>query len=293
VQVISFGAWSFVQHLAAAIRSSADPLILNKLATAMDVSCFHLGNLAHREIESANIRVSSVLGPQLTAMHAMGDVAGLRQVYSRGGRYALWAVLLLATPLIIYCREFTHLYVGPAFLAMGTVMALMLSTFIVNLGHIMISNIAYATATIRCVALRQLVIQLVNLGLTLYFVGVQEMGAVGSAFATFLCATLLQPLLLWRPGLRMVGLTFHAWLRQTAWPGILPALTGSVTWLILQALIRPTSWAALAGSVVIGAAVYISVLLTFCLQPYDRDNLRRFLEVVKSALRLGTSRSRK
>ena len=54
-ELTSFGGWSFVAQVASTIRTGADALILNKLATPLDVSCFHLGSLPMKHLQKTVI----------------------------------------------------------------------------------------------------------------------------------------------------------------------------------------------------------------------------------------------
>ena len=148
--------------------------------------------------------VQGPLQPQLTALHATGAKERLQNAYLRGGRYALWAALLLAVPLMVYSRELFGLYLGPKvelYKASATVMVLLLPIFAIAYGHVMLANVALATAQVRSWAARACVIQMINLGLTFYFVGMRRMGAVGSALATFVAMTF---------GLAIMGLMLTA-----------------------------------------------------------------------------------
>jgi len=283
-QVLTFGTWTFVQNLAETIRNSADPIILNHLGTPLDVTCLHLGSMAHRELRRVIGLVLSPLLPPLTALHAKGDNAGLRYLYLRGGRVTLWAVLLPATFLVIYRQELMELYVGAKFSAAAAVMAILLCTFPIGIGHCMRWAIAYATGDIRRLALIVLFNQLVNLSLTFYLVGVAKMGAMGAALATFLVAAILGPLLLWNIGFRMIDVTLREWLARTAIPGLLPAAGGAAAWLAIRAVTEPESWLQLAASGLAGAAVYAAVLGAFCLQPVDRNDLRHVWNRLRTTL---------
>ncbi len=145
-------------------------------------------------------------------------------------------------------------------------------------------KIAHATGNIRRLAVLVLFGQLVNLGLTFYFVGVLKMGAVGAALSTFLVAAIIAPLFLWNIGLRMVNLGLGEWFRRTAWPGLLPTAAGSAAWLALQWMVAPAGWVHLVGCVLAGAVVYVLVLALFCLQSTDRNDLRHAWNAARSLL---------
>lgn len=276
-EVTSFGGWNFIAHLADTIRRSADPLILNKFGTAMDVTCFHLGSLPYNQIRQFSSVAQRPLMPPLTAMHATGSKDRLRNAYLRGGRYGLWATLFLSVPLIIYSQEIIRLYVGEKYGVAAIVISLLLVPYSVVYGHVMLPNFSIATGRMRPLALRVGAMQLINLLLTLYLVGVRRMGAVGSALSTCLVTTFAWPVLAWPLGLRMAGLSFSRWLRETLLPGLLPALPAAAVLGALKFVVRPSSWLGLGGCVACGLLCYAVVLLVFCLRPADQKDLQKVL----------------
>ena len=273
-ELTSFGGWSLLGELAERIRISADPLILNKLGTALDVSCFYLGSMPAGQIQQLWSVAQQPLMPALTAMHATKSKDRLRNAYLRGGRYGLWATLFLAVPIMVYGHKLITLWVGEKFLAAGTVIILLLATYPVIYANVMMANIAIATAQVRTLALRAVFVQGINLVLTIYLVGVRGMGAVGSALSTFLTMVFIWPVVNYSFALRLADVSFGKWLRETIWPGLLPGLAAAAVWVILKIVVNPSSWLGLAGCVVFGLLCYVVVLLAFCLQPQDRHDLR-------------------
>lgn len=274
-KLMSFGVWQFVAQLANTIRTSADPIFLNKLATSIDVNSFFLGSLPLNQIQQGSFIVSTPLQPALTAMHATGSKQGLRSAYLRGGRYALWISLLIVIPLVIYRHEVLRLYLGEQYEVYSdaaTVMMLLLALFPVAYGNVMLPKIAHATAKMRPLALRVAAMQLINVALTLYLVGGRQMGALGSALATFIVLTLLYPILLWPLGWRLADVSWRQWLRETMWPGIVPGLGATAIWMALLHLVRPDTWFMLGACAGGGVLCYSMILFCLCLQPIDRQD---------------------
>ncbi len=106
------------------------------------------------------------------------------------------------------------------------------------------------------------------------------MGAVGSALATVLVAAAFQPLLMWPLGLKMAGVSFGTWLRETLGPGFLPALAGAAVLLGFRIFVRPSDWLTLTGCAGLGCVFYAAVLLLFALNQYERRELRSATQVV-------------
>lgn len=287
----SFGTWNFVLSAADMIRTGADVIILNKLGTALDVTNFHIGSMAFRQIQTGSYLVRGPLQPPLTAMYATGEKKRLRNTYLRGGRYALWASLFLALPLMIYRKEIITLYVGEQFLAAGTVMALLLATFPISYGNVMMPHLAKATAEMRPWAIRAAVIHSTNLLLTLCLVVFFKMGAVGCALATLTVYVIFVPLFYWPLGLRLAELNFRTWLKQTIWPGFKPALAATIVWIVLRIVMKPDSWASLAICSLGGMFCFLIYLFAFCLTSSEQNDIQRLLRKVWPAAALTRLRS--
>jgi O-antigen/teichoic acid export membrane protein len=166
-ELTSIRLWACVLHLAGMLRSAADPLILNRLATALDVTCFSVGPLITSQIRRASRLVTYPMQPPLTAMHAVGDANGRRRAYRRGGRGALWVGLLLIVPLIIFRQKVVARDIGGQDEEAATVMALLLTALPIRYGNYMMGMLARAEAQLRPVALRVMTNPLINVVLTL------------------------------------------------------------------------------------------------------------------------------
>jgi len=274
-KLVSFGGWSVVAQLADLIRTSADPLILNKLATPVDVMAFQFGSLPYAHIRSASSLLFGPLMPQLTAMYATGSKDRLRNAYLRGGRYALWVSLFMAVPLIVYCREVIHWFWKGLYPDASPVMVLLLVPFLTVYGHVMVPNLSIAIGQMRPWAIRVIGLQVLNLGLTLYLVGVLKMGAIGSALGTSVVMALIWPVVSAPLGFRLAGTTFRQWFLETLWPGVVPGLAAAAVMLALRSVVHPGTWLSLGLCAGCGMAVYAAVLFGFCMQPADRADFYR------------------
>jgi O-antigen/teichoic acid export membrane protein len=282
--LVSFGGWSFIGQIANTIRTAADAIILNKLATPFDVTCFHLGALPYREIERGTALLLGPLQPALIAMHATDSKERLKNAYLRGGRYALWAACFFAIPAILYRRELITLYVGQKYLPAATVMALLLVTFPIAFGNLMMYYVAHATAQIGLPTRRAIFVHLANLFLTIYLVGFRHMGAVGSALGTLLAGLIGSPLLIYPVGLRLASVSFRTLMWETLLPGLLPTLICGAVLIWLRLLARPDTWFQVGTCVLMGCIVYSAILLGFCLRAQDRRDLTILIQKIKSAL---------
>jgi membrane protein EpsK len=285
--LFGFGGWAVLNQIGLLIRNAADPIILNKLAGPIDVQAFYLGALPDTQVRRFTLETGGTAQPAVTAMHATGQEERLGRTFLRLSRYSLWAMALVAVPCVVYRHEFFQLYLREEYAenaAAATVMLLLMARYVVIFPNTLIGMIAVARAKVRAIAIRAAAMSAVNLALTLYLVGALEMGAVGSALATFAVTIIGAPLLFWPLGLQLSGASFREWMRGSILPGLLPAVVAAPAWLALRALVPPEGWVSLGLDAAAGALVYGVVLLRFALTPRDREELRSALARVRALL---------
>lgn len=279
-ELVSFGGWNFMAVIAHRLRLTAIPLILNKMATPMDVTLFNIGSLGRRQIDQWSYVAVAPLYPVVTGMHAMGAKERIQNLYLRGGRISLWATLAIAVPAMVYAREIIYLYVGNEFIYAAAIMIMTLACYPLSHGASMVWQVAHATGNIRPVGIRTLTSQLTAIGVTLYLVGVAGWGAIGPAYAGLVVGTISSVALVWPLGLKLTGVTFDTWIRKTWLPGLAPAVGGAVVWGILKDVLKPDTWSELGLCVALGGLSYGAVLL-LCLAPRDRADLAQVIARVK------------
>lgn len=290
-KLFSFQFWTFITHVSYRIQTSADPIILNKLATSFDVTCFYLGSLFKKQIDNAMIVLTQPIIPGLTAMHAMGEKSRLANTYLRYGRYYTWLFMMIALPLIIYRKELIILYVGFQYLLAAKVLVLLLCGVFLVAGNALMHNIAVAKGQMKELAIRGIIIQLLNLSLTLYLVGVLKMGALGSALGSFSVYVFIGPFLSIPIGLRLANVSFGKWLKSTVLPGYLPGIIAFAVWFVLKLINKPETWFILILYSFIGCMSYLAILILFCLQKDDVKDIQKILIKLKNVfLKLNNKR---
>ncbi len=281
-EITSFGGWQFVAQLADTMRTSADAIILNKLATPLDMTCYHLGSLPWRHVKQASATLRSPLTPALMSMYAAADYDRIRNTYYRTGRWMLWFVMFFAVPLAVFHRQLVLLYVGSEFAPAGTVMLLLVLTFPMSYGNVLMPTLAQAYGQVKQQALRLVVVHTFNLAATLVLVGYFRMGAVGSALGTFVAWLLLQPMLHWPLGLSLARASWGEWMRKCLGPGCLPAVAAALVAAPIAGWAPLESWAALFAGVCVVSAVYLVVLWAGCLQAEDVRDAARVMSAIRS-----------
>jgi O-antigen/teichoic acid export membrane protein len=277
--LVSYGGWTILGQSSSILREMAGPLILNHMATDTDVVAFNLGAQVDRHVRLTVVGATAVAQPATTAMAATGNDERLRRTWLRLNRYSMWALFAIGCPLILFRSEFFQLYLRERYVEnqeAELVLALLMARLIVLFPNSATSLLSIARAEVRSGATRSMILELVNLALTVTLVGAFKMGALGSALGTFAAAMVGHPILVWTFGLRLSGARFGEWLKTSILPGLLPVLVAGPAWYAAHRFMRPDTWAELAIAGLLGGVVYAGVLLAR-LGPDDRDDLRSAL----------------
>ncbi len=272
--VTGFGGWSLVGHTSQFVRFGLTPLILNNLSTSLDVVAYDLGSKATKMMSAFTAQLYAPLTPAMTVLHATDQKERVRSAYLRGGRYAMWMTMLAAMPLVLYAHDVMRLYTKPEYSIAAPVMMLLLLGPIFFAPNMAITPLVQASAAVRSLAVRQVILHLGTLGLTYYLVAWQGAGALGCALAQVAAQVVGPPLLSWPLGQRLAGTNMRQWLREVIVPGLVPTLVGSGVWGGIRLWAgAPESWGLLGAYTLAGGAAYFATLL-LCLTGYERKDLR-------------------
>lgn len=277
--LISFGSWNLLSQLGDTIYKYADPIILNKLSSAVSVTNFHLGITLKRQFDSGISSLTAPIVPNLTAYFAQKDFNNLSKSYLRYGRYMLWIYSFFTIPLIIYSGIIVNLYVGDRFENAAIVIMLLFLSQFSTLGNMMVYKLSIATGQPRPLAICSIISQVLNLAVTLFLVGVLNYGAIGSALGTFLIAVFLRPILEIPIGLRLSQTKFTSWLKYTIVPGYLPAILLAAILYAIKVLNPPVSWSTVIFYTILGQIVTAAFLFTFCTQDDDKQDLKNIFSM--------------
>lgn len=275
-EVISFGAWNFLGQIAILIHDAANPLILNKLATPLDVTTLHLGAVADQHVRQLSAQATAPLLPAMTTLHALNEEARLQRFYLQGCRYDMWAALLVAVPVMVFAKDLVLLYVGPTFLQAGVVLALLMASYPFFFSQSFLGKIAHAKARIGGFTVLAFLTNIGTVLLALGLVGGLGMGAIGAALAT--CLMRVVSTLVFIPlSIRLTGVRLTSWLRETVIPGLIPATAAAATCVALRYAFSPSSWLTLGLCAAAGVSVYLVSLIGFAARPDDRALLEKLV----------------
>lgn len=259
--LVRFGSWSSLDGLATMIRKAAPPIILNRMATPVDVAAFHVGSLVHNRLEvMIQQSVTRSVTPVVMGMQSTSRNEQVKNTYLRVGRFALWAFLIIVAPFLVYHDQIIRLYIGDTYLAAGTVMFFLLGCYPIIYGNILHTVLAQAQLRMFSLAWRNSISAAANLLLSLLLVGYYQLGAVGAAVAMFVTYGLGSLLLLWPFGKQLADTSWQEIWSEILLPGISPFLVSSMAMYGIGVLHPVDTWTALLLNSGFGGCVYLTVL---------------------------------
>ncbi len=288
-ELLSFGGWKLVGKIGGILEKAANPIILNRGAGATELAAFHIGTMPHRAIPGLMGEGLWMLFPALTAMEAKGDDERLATTFLRSGRLAIWAVMLICVPAMVFAPELFELYLGldkfQEYSSAFAVMILVLATYPTYYSRIMLSSVALAKGQIRGITIVKFCSQLFCILLAGIFVFRFQLGAVGGALGVFIGHLLFDFAVFWPMSMRTLNIRFGTFLRKTLIPGLVPMTVAGAIGLVLRDALRPDDWLLLGLCGVAVGGAYIAALLLFCMEPEDKKDFVRLVKLAGGFLR--------
>jgi O-antigen/teichoic acid export membrane protein len=275
--LMSFGLWNMIGSIGVMIRKSSDVLVLNRFATAVDVDTFQLACLPDNQIDSVLDKMNQPATPFMVALHTTGGVEGLQDFCVRGGRYATWAALFVATPLIAFRQQVWSLYLGDkihVYSAVPIVMVLLLGRYWIEAPFYIVGMAAYAMRRMRGLSILVIAASTFNVGITIYFVHVRHLGALGSALGTLVCVSIWTPLIIGRFCLTLLKLDISTWIKGSFLKGTIPSAVALLVGEAWNRWVRPITLPQLLLAVAVTSLFYLVTLLLFCLDQDEYGQLK-------------------
>lgn len=114
-EVFGFGAFSWLQALAAVIFNNADRLVVGSILGTSALGIYAVCVQATQPIHGIAASALNFIFPHVSSKYETGDTQAIRRVT----RIATWAnlglVSVLAAPLVIFSRQILSIWMGPAF----------------------------------------------------------------------------------------------------------------------------------------------------------------------------------
>jgi len=263
-----------------------DPLLLNRLSTAIGVGAFHLGSLPARQIMPFMAVAMGSLQPALVTLFSRSRHVSLLAAFYKIGAYSLWAQGVLLCPLIVCRKSVFTLYLGARSETYRDAPEVLLLTLLAWLPYYSLGGlprIAGAYAKVREFNLLLFVSALLNVLFTWHLLVRYDLGPVGAALALLLSVWAMSFLGFLSIGKLMFGVSLQRFLVETLVRGMAPWCVSLGLLLFLRQY--TTTWPRLALVGVLSGSVFCMVVWVV-MSGAERNDVRSGIRYLVAAVRV-------
>jgi len=274
-QLFSFSAWTSIGSLMSMVVTTVPVLLLGHFSSALEIACYHLGRLPDVNIRRLALAAMIPAQPALTALYARNGMDAVKALYFRGGKYHLWATLVLVAPLVVFGGSIVQLYVGEDYLRTAQVFTTLLMMYPFIWASAMFYRVAHANGNVGAFFRCEIITVIVSVPVLYLLIAVFKMGALGAALGVAVPSVLNHVLQIWQKGLKTVAGSWRQFYRETLVPGLLPFGGAIVVSVIFRNLVSLDNWLVIGLGSGVAMLVYLWVMVQFCFDVDDRAILKK------------------
>lgn len=280
-ELFGFSIWAFIGDLSYRLLYSADNIVIGIMLGPKWVTYYSVGGLLLFRSREFISQAASIFGPKIMQDCATGDLKSIRLTFKKGSNLTMGACILLFVGMLAFGKEFIVLWMGPQFeISFQILMILTVSSFFAV--AFQVAGPVYAGMhRVKLSAMLVLTQGLANLGLTIFFVSVLNLGIEGVAWGSF------YPRIIWSVitaviVFKMIRLKFTNFIMNEMMRWALLVLVFGAICLGINQMQWSSGWQYFIIKTVIATIFYIPLAYFILLDSDERTKVLRFvLEKIK------------
>lgn len=192
-ELFGFSIWAFIGSIAMKLLYATDSIVIAALLGPEQVTFYAIGGMLIIRMRDVLSKATSVLSPQMIKDCARKDYWSLRNLFRKGTTLSMAVSIPILVGFIFFGREFLILWMGPKYEVSYPILLILSLSQFPAVAFVMGGPIYAGFHKVRLAALVTLLNGALNLGLSIAFVMVWNMGIEGVAWGTF-CTKMLFPL---------------------------------------------------------------------------------------------------
>ncbi|WP_406684192.1 hypothetical protein N1F78_00240 [Seonamhaeicola sp. MEBiC1930] len=282
-KIFSFGSWNSIILLSRYLRNFSALFLLNKFGTSGDVANFNIGRFVSRQTLQVWEPIRSSIGAPLIAMYSKKQFQRLNNTYLKGSRLALWLTSFIVFPFIIFSGEFVNLYAGESYMDAVFVIIALMSIIPFQMLNAMLPQISAAMNKQKELAIRMLLIQLINVALMIYLLLVLKLSLIELAISIAVVNIIGELFVITFFAKHKLNVKFREILKYGFIPGVVPGILSSFYWVFMQYTMVPETYTDLILIVLTGYIFLVIFIYLFSLKE-DKIKFKSVLNVLKDKL---------
>jgi len=276
-EIIGYGGWGFVNQIAETVKQAFDPLILNRFVTAVAVSTYYVAGLVPRQLKLVLVPFARPFIPILSAMCATEDYIKLGNTYLRVARYHAWIILSIAIPAIAFSDEIIFLYLDGLYPDASKIMRILIIVTLLDTFNALGPPVVAADGRIKEYSICKLLMYIVNIILTIFFVVYLQEGAFGAAMATLLSVLLVDTTLTWSFCRKVAHVSIGQWYKEVVYPCLGSAMPSIFFCMVMSDVVVLDSWFRLIAVSFTSMILFYIIVAGFGLREQDKIDLGRLV----------------
>ncbi len=270
-EITGFSASQLIINVAGLILLRTDPIIVQLTLGLQSVALYAIALRLSETMFLLSKQMVNVLSPYVAELKGQGDEARIREVLLRASRFALAIPLLLA--VVIWCLGDLLLtaWVGPAFRAAASVLAVlsaaMTLAMLQEVASIVLSMTGRHRITAKAAALGAVVNVISSVALALW------LGLIGVALGTLVTAVCVNVGVTIRLACRCYAVRLRDYLRLVVLPPVTPALCQAAVTLMIRRYLHPSSMGEVLLAAIPGVLTYAAAFYRWGLRADERERI--------------------
>ncbi len=273
-EMFGYGIPAFLYGVCHRIVNQTDLIVVGVLIGVGQVSVYSFGIMLVLYSWGFLEQINSVFFPPVQRAAAQGKDGELRYLVIRSIRSSCMIGLPVLIGLCFFGQEFLVLWLGPDFAEAGIVVIFLAIAKIVKSLWSGIGSALAAKGMVKMNTITGLVAAGVNLGLSLFFVMVLDLGLMGVALGTLVSQLLIEPAYVFSYALRKLGMSVRQYIWDILWPSCVFAIVYSAACYTANAVHPSYHWGTFFAKALIAGSVGFVLSGAFLLLPPDKQRIR-------------------
>ncbi len=286
-RIISFSFSIFVVQGAGLVQTKTDEIVIGVVLPISAITPYAIARKLSELPQILTDQFMKVLLPLASELHADDDQARLRALYLESTRLTLAIFLPVACTLIVLARPILTAWVGAAYADNAHLLVILTVASLIATSQWPAGSILQGMARHGPLAIMTLGSAVANLALSITLV--HRLGLAGVALGT-LIPTAVEGLFFVLPyAMRTIGVSGGEGLKRVLMPALCPAIPMIIVLYLLERVVEPSSWWAIAAVAAAGSLVYVAAYLRVGASEFERQTYRT---LAASTLRLARAGSK-
>jgi O-antigen/teichoic acid export membrane protein len=280
-ELLDYGGKALIVYIAWLLINRVDVLVVGATLGSAQVTFYSVGGSVVQYACAAVAAVAVSITPQLTRLHARGELLELRRIYVKSSRLASLAAAGLAALVLAFGPAFLSIWLGPKYVSgpwsmrSDVVMAILVMANLPRLFHAVSWQVLFAMRRVGFLMWVSTGEAIANLVLSLVLVRFWSLAGV--ALGTLIPMVIVSGIIVPVHVLRAIGVSWPDYLRECV---ARPLLTGVALYFVaagLVALQHPDGWAQLIGETAVAGVAFAVIIYLAGLDDSERKQVAVWL----------------